>query len=120
MVPSPLFRRSHPKLRFDVLRTTYYTASVILSFKNKATAALFSGLAVKGLPPAIAQRGFDKLRMLDSAAELDDLRVPPSNRLEKLVGNRKGQWSIRINDQWRICFRFEAGNAYEVEVADYH
>ncbi len=73
---------------------------MILSFKTKATAALFSGLAVKGLPPAISQRGFDKLRMLDGAATLEDLRIPPSNRLEKLVGNRKGQWSIRINEQW--------------------
>jgi proteic killer suppression protein len=92
---------------------------VILSFKNKTTAALYAGLAVKGLPPAIAQRGFDKLRMLDSAAALEDLRIPPSNRLEKLIGNRKGQWSIRINDQWRICFRFETGNAHDVEMADY-
>jgi proteic killer suppression protein len=93
---------------------------VILSFKDKATAALFTGLVVKNLPPSIAQRAFDKLRLLDAAASLDDLRVPPSNRLEKLAGNRKGQWSIRINDQWRVCFRFEAGHAHDVEVADYH
>ena len=93
---------------------------MIVSFKNKTTAALFTGLVVKGLPPTIAQRGFDKLRLLDSASTIEDLRAPPSNRLEKLTGNRKGQWSIRINDQWRICFRFEAGNAHDVEVADYH
>ena len=107
-------------ISFDVVRTTYYTLPVILSLKDKATAALFTGLAVKGLPPSIAQRAFDKLRLLDAAASLDDLRVSPSNRLKKLAGNRKGQWSIRINDQWRICFRFEAGHAHDVEVADYH
>ena len=93
---------------------------MILSFKNKTTAALFSGLVVKGLPPSIAQRAFDKLRLLDGAVSLEDLRIPPSNRLEKLSGDRKGQWSIRVNDQWRICFRFAAGHAHDVEVSDYH
>ena len=93
---------------------------MILSFKDKRTAALFSGLAAKGLPPSIAQRAFDKLRLLHAATNLDDLRVPPSNRLEKLKHDRRDQWSIRINDQWRICFRFKAGNAHDVEVADYH
>ena len=93
---------------------------MILSFKNKTTAALFSGLVVKGLPPSIAQRAFDKLRLLDGAVSVEDLRIPPSNRLEKLSGDRKGQWSIRVNDQWRICFRFAAGHAHDVEVADYH
>jgi proteic killer suppression protein len=72
------------------------------------------------LPPSIAQRAFDKLRLLHAASNLDDLRVPPSNRLEKLKRDRRGQWSIRINDQWRICFNFEAGNAHNVEVVDYH
>ncbi|MCX7151414.1 MAG: type II toxin-antitoxin system RelE/ParE family toxin [Proteobacteria bacterium] len=93
---------------------------MILSFKDKRTAALFSGLVVKGLPPEIAQRAFDKMRLLHAAASLDDLRAPPSNRLEKLKHDRRGQWSIRVNDQWRICFRFEAGNAHDVEIADYH
>lgn len=93
---------------------------MILSFKDKRTAALFSGLVVKGLPPEIAQRAFDKMRLLHAAASLDDLRAPPSNRLEKLRHDRRGQWSIRVNDQWRICFRFEAGNAHDVEIADYH
>ena len=93
---------------------------MILSFKNKTTAALFSGLIVKGLPPSIAQRAFDKLRLLDGAVSLEDLRIPPSNRLEKLSGDRKGQWSIRVNDQWRICFRFAAGHAHDVEEADCH
>ncbi|MEI2767165.1 MAG: type II toxin-antitoxin system RelE/ParE family toxin [Nitrosomonas sp.] len=61
-----------------------------------------------------------KLQMLDSADTIDDLRSPPGNRLEKLSGDRLGRWSIRINNQWRICFRFENGNAYDVEVVDYH
>ena len=61
-----------------------------------------------------------KLRMLDAAEKLDDLRVPPGNRLERLRGDRSGQHSIRINDQWRICFRWQAGDAYDVEIVDYH
>jgi len=61
-----------------------------------------------------------KLQMLDNAYSLEDLREPPGNRLEALLGNRKGQWSIRINDQWRVCFRFEDGNAFDVEIIDYH
>jgi proteic killer suppression protein len=93
---------------------------VIESFADKRTAALFLGAAVKALPPEIQQRAFDKLRLLHAAGSLDDLRMPASNRLEKLLGDRKGQWSIRVNDQWRICFRYAAGNAHDVEVADYH
>ena len=61
-----------------------------------------------------------KLQMLDDAYSIEDLRVPPGNRLEALRGDRKGQWSIRINDQWRVCFRFEDGNALDVEIIDYH
>ena len=93
---------------------------MIESFKDKRTVALFLGQAVKGLPPDIQQRAFDKLRLVHAAATLDDLRVPRANALEKLGGDRKGQWSIRINDQWRICFSFAAGNAHNVEVVDYH
>lgn len=93
---------------------------MIESFKDKRTAALFLGHVVKGLPPDIQQRAFDKLRLLHAAAGLDDLRVPPSNRLEKLAGNRKGQWSIRVNNQWRICFHFAAGVVLDVEIVDYH
>ena len=61
-----------------------------------------------------------KLAMLNRAARIEDLRVPPGNRLEALRGDRAGQWSIRINDQWRVCFRFESGGAYDVEIVDYH
>lgn len=93
---------------------------MIESFADKRTAALFLGNMVKGLPPQVAQRAFDKLRMLHAAADVKDLRSPPGNHLEKLGGDRRGQWSIRINEQWRICFEFAAGLATEVEVADYH
>jgi proteic killer suppression protein len=93
---------------------------MIESFKDKRTAALFLGNAVRGLPPEISQRAFDKLRLLHAAASLDDLRAAPGNRLEKLTGNRRGQWSIRINNQWRICFYFDSGRAGNVEVTDYH
>ena len=94
--------------------------SVIKSFADKATAALFSGRRVRRLPPDIHRRAYAKLQALEAADTLDFLRVPPSNRLEQLRGDREGQWSIRINDQWRICFRWEDRDAYDVEVTDYH
>ncbi len=72
------------------------------------------------VPPALARRTRRKLLLIDAAAELAFLRVPPGNRLEKLKGNRAGQWSVRINDQYRICFAFRAGDAYQVEIVDYH
>jgi proteic killer suppression protein len=92
---------------------------MIRSFQSKDTQALFEG----EYPPrfkAIARVAERKLQMLDDAGGIQDLRVPPGNRLEALKGNRKGQWSIRINDQWRLCFRFENGNAFDVEIVDYH
>ena len=101
-------------------RNTYYPRQVIKSFADKTTAALFSGRRVRSFPPDIHRRAYAKLQALDAADTLDFLRVPPSNRLEKLRGDRDGQWSIRINDQWRICFRWEERDAYDVEVADYH
>lgn len=93
---------------------------MIKSFADKATAALFSGRRVRGLSPDIHRRAYAKLQAIDAADTLDFLRVPPSNRLEQLRGDRAGQWSIRINDQWRICFRWEEHDAYDVEVTDYH
>ena len=72
------------------------------------------------VPPQVARRARKKLLLLDAAAEMAFLRVPPGNRLEKLKGNRAGQWSIRINDQYRICFVFRAGDAYRVEIVGYH
>jgi proteic killer suppression protein len=72
------------------------------------------------LPTDIQQVARRKLRMLNNAASLDDLRIPPANRLEALKGDRKGRYSIRINDQWRICFRWKASDAHDVEIVDYH
>ena len=72
------------------------------------------------LPHDIQQIALRKLRMLNRAVTLADVRIPPANRLEKLHGDREGQWSIRINDQWRICFEWDDGNAYKVEIVDYH
>lgn len=92
---------------------------MIQSFASKDTASLFAGEIVPrfGNFRAVAER---KLQMLHRAVRLDDLKIPPQNRLEKLRGDRAGQWSIRINDQWRLCFRFEDGNAFAVEIVDYH
>lgn len=92
---------------------------MIVSFANKETERLASGQRVRGFMSieSIARR---KLRQLDIAGRLDDLRVPPGNRLEALKGSRKGQMSIRINDQWRVCFRWTAAGPTDVEIVDYH
>ncbi|MCK0715957.1 type II toxin-antitoxin system RelE/ParE family toxin [Chromohalobacter sarecensis] len=79
-----------------------------------------AGKVTRRLPQDMQRAALKKLRQLDAAAQLDDLRIPPGNRLEALQGNREGQYSIRINDQWRICFRFESGNAHDAEIIDYH
>lgn len=86
----------------------------IKGFRDKATATVFQGRRTSRLPPEIQTRAFDKLRLLDAAICLEDLKAPPGNRLEPLRGDRAGQWSIRINDQWRICFRWDAGHARDV------
>ena len=91
---------------------------MIKSFADGDTESLFKNERVKRLQ-AIERQARRKLLLLDSARELADLRVPPGNRLEALVGDRKGQHSIRINDQWRICFRWDDG-AHDVEIVDYH
>jgi len=93
---------------------------VIRSFADKRTAAIFAGYAVRDLPWQIQRRARAKLLMIDAARRLDDLRMPPGNRLEALLGDRQGQHSIRINDQWRICFVWKDGEAWDVEIADYH
>jgi toxin HigB-1 len=92
---------------------------VIESFRDKRTAAVFTGKAPKGFPSDIASVARRKLRMLDAATQLDDLRNPPGNRLETLEGDRAGQHSIRINDQWRVCFVWRDGSAHRVEIVDY-
>ena len=93
---------------------------VIKSFRDRATRRLWRERRTRSLPADAAQRGYDRLVQLDVAETLDDLRVPPGNRLEKLSGDRAGQHSIRINRQYKVCFVWEAGDAYEVEVTDYH
>jgi proteic killer suppression protein len=77
-------------------------------------------LRARGLPPDVQRRAHRKLLLLDAATRLEELRVPPANRLGKLQRSRKGQYSIRVNDQWRICFRWQEGDSYDVEICDYH
>jgi toxin HigB-1 len=93
---------------------------VIQHFANKETEQLWTTGKSRRLPPAIIQRALMRLMQIHAAAAVDDLRLPPSNQLEALQGGRTGQWSIRINAQWRICFRFENGNASEIKIVDYH
>lgn len=93
---------------------------MIHNFKDKETQKIFERQRSRKLPSDIQQVALRKLRMLNRAETLQDLRVPPANRLERLVGNRNGQYSIRINDQWRICFEWQEGDALNVEIVDYH
>ena len=93
---------------------------VIKNFADKETEKVFEGKVSRRLPPVIQQTARRKLIYLDEADSLLDLRAPPGNRLEALKGSRAGQHSIRINDQWRICFRWHKNNAYDVEITDYH
>ncbi len=93
---------------------------MIKSFRDKDTELVFSRLPPRRLPNDILRTARKKLLILDAAESLGDLRIPPGNRLEKLSGDRKGQHSIRINDQWRVCFVWRGGDAYEVEIVDYH
>ncbi|WP_245825733.1 type II toxin-antitoxin system RelE/ParE family toxin [Sediminibacterium ginsengisoli] len=94
--------------------------SMIISFGNSETESIWEGIRVKKLPVEIQNIGRRKLRMINNSVNLTDLRIPPANRLEKLSGNLKDFYSIRINDQWRIIFKWVAGNAREVEIVDYH
>jgi len=93
---------------------------VIQSFANPETERLFASGKSRRLPPDILKRAVMRLTQLHAVTDVDDLRLPPSNRLEALSGDRAGQWSIRINDRWRVCFRFSSGHAYDVEIVDYH
>lgn len=93
---------------------------MIVSFGNSATENVWNGIRVKKIPTEIQNIGRRKLRMINNSFSLNDLKIPPANRLEKLAGNLKNFYSIRINDQWRIIFRWNAGNASEVEIIDYH
>jgi proteic killer suppression protein len=93
---------------------------VIKSFADRDTESIWQGIRSRRLPPDIQRAARRKLRMLNNAHCLEDLRVPPANRLEKLHGDLSGQLSIRINDQWRICFRWRDGEAADVQIIDYH
>lgn len=93
---------------------------MIKSLADKRTAAVFSGQEVRQLAKPLQKAARRKLLMLDAASSLDTLRDTPGNRLEPLKGDKKGQHSIRINDQWRLCFRWEAGHAWNVGIVDYH
>jgi len=93
---------------------------MIKSFKNRETEKIFNRYFSKKLPQNIQRSALLQLRSLNQARNITDLRNPPSNHIEKLHGNRKGQHSIKINDQWRICFVWDGNDAYDVEIADYH
>ena len=93
---------------------------MIKSFADKRTAAIFAGHTVRGLPLQLQQRARAKLLAIDAANRLNDLLVPPGNRLEALRADRRGQYSIRVNDRWRICFVWRNGESREVEIVDYH
>lgn len=94
--------------------------SVIRTFKDKETQKIFNRQRSRKLPSDIQQVALRKLRMLNRAETIQDLRVPPANRLERLKGDREGQYSIRVNDQWRLCFDWKDGDALNVELVDYH
>ncbi len=93
---------------------------MIRSFANKDTERVFARERVPRFAVEVQRAAWKKLAVLHAAGSLQDLRVPPGNRLEKLVGARQGQYSLRINDQWRVCFVWRDGDAYEAEIADYH
>jgi proteic killer suppression protein len=93
---------------------------MIKTFADAQTQELYLTGKAKRVPPDVAARAVRKLEQINAAAQLEDLKVPPGNRLHQLEGDRRGQHSVSVNDQWRICFRFEDGDAYEVEFCDYH
>jgi len=93
---------------------------MIQTFADPETEHFFATGKSRRLPPEILKRAAMRLMQLDGVTRIEDLCLPPSNRLEALTHDRAGQWSIRINDQWRVCFRFENGDAYDVEIVDYH
>ncbi|MDG3443559.1 type II toxin-antitoxin system RelE/ParE family toxin [Nitrospirillum amazonense] len=93
---------------------------MIKSTKGKISEAVLTGTLAKGFPADLVRAAQRKLAILHAATTVDDLRVPPGNRLEKLSGDREGQHSVRINDQWRVCFRWDGQDAHDVEIVDYH
>lgn len=104
----------------DICHVTDYNPFVIRTFADGHTHDLYETGKSRRFPPDIMRRALRKLEYIDLATGLQDLKVPPSNRLHELSGDRRGQFSISVNDQWRICFRFEDGDAFDVELTDYH
>ena len=104
----------------DANKQLVYTSQVIRSFANAETERFFTTGRSRRLPPDIRRRAVMRLTQPNAVTRVEDLRLPPSNRLVALKHNRVGQWNIRINDQWRLCFRFKNGDALDVEIVDYH
>jgi toxin HigB-1 len=109
-----------PFFTIDICHVTVYNKSMIKTFADKETQQLFIAGKSKRLPPDLIKRAVRRLEYIHYATNINDLLVPPSNRLHALKGDRKEQYSISINDQWRICFCFIEGDAYDVEITDYH
>ena len=107
-------------IKFDNCHVAHYIKNMIRTFANRETQELFTKGQSRRLPPDIIRRAIRRLEYIDLADTLDDLKILPSNRLHPLKGSRRGQHSISINTQWRICFRFIDGDAYDVEIIDYH
>ena len=104
----------------DIYTGNRYNKNMIKTFADKETEKIYNQNFSKKLPQSIQQIALRKLIMIDNAQSLEDLRVPPANHLEKLDGDREGQYSIRINDQYIICFKYDGNNFYNVEIVDYH
>ena len=106
--------------QLDLCHVTRYVRLVIKTFADKQTEQSYVTGKPRRVPPDVARRVLRKLTTIDAAEQVELLRVPPGNRLHALGGDRAGQFSVSVNDQWRICFRFEDGDAYDVEICDYH
>lgn len=113
-------RRAHPAFDLTILSPSDSIKRMMVAFHDEETRKVFAGEFSKKLPSHIQAVARRKLRMLNNARHLDDLRIPPNNRLEALQGDRKGQWSIRVNLQWRVCFLWDVGHVRRVEICDYH
>ena len=107
-------------LPLDEYKHYVYVRWAIKTFADAEARRFYTGGRSRRFPAEIRKRAAMRLVQLNAATRVEDLRMPPSNRLEQLHGNRSSQWSIRINDQWRVCFRFEGGDAFDVEIVDYH
>lgn len=104
----------------DVINVMNYCLVMIQSFKDKETEKIWNQIYVKKIPKDVQRIGLRKLFILQRAKNINDLKIPPGNKLEKLLGDRKDQYSIRINNQWRICFDWDEGTISNVEIVDYH